>query len=395
MTILFYRYNSICEEDLITAFQSMGLSVVEIREEITNKEILSSERVGLVDKEINTYHPLFVFSINFFPEIAELCSIHGVFYLCLTVDSPVNQLFSESIKRPMNRIFLFDRAQYDRFSKYNPECIFHLPLASAVSRYNKVLENRSFLEESKMKQFRNDISFVGSLYNEKNPLNDAEKRISDYTRGFVDGLVNIQKQIYGTNLLEQSLNDRCVKELKELLSEYFAFDKPVEDPNRYIAAHSILGMELAEKERIETLNALAENYHVTLYTRSDTSRLKKVDVRGGIRTHTEMPLVFRYSKINLNMTVRPIETGLPLRIFDIMGCGGFVMTNYQEELADLFTIGEELEVYASLEELIEKCGYYLSHEEEREKIARNGYEAVKKAHTWELRVRQMISKVIG
>ena len=34
--------------------------------------------------------------------------------------------------------------------------------------------------------------------------------------------------------------------------------------------------------------------------------------------------------------MRPIEKGLPLRCFDIMGCGGFLMTNYQEELEDMF-----------------------------------------------------------
>lgn len=47
------------------------------------------------------------------------------------------------------------------------------------------------------------------------------------------------------------------------------------------------------------------------------------------------------------------------------------MTHYQNEINDMFVIGQELEVYSSLEELIDKCAYYLSHEDERTDIARN------------------------
>ena len=43
------------------------------------------------------------------------------------------------------------------------------------------------------------------------------------------------------------------------------------------------------------------------------------------------------------------------------------MTNYQAELPELFEIGVDLEAYGSMEELVDKCAYYLSHEEERKK----------------------------
>ena len=37
MRILFYRYGSICEPDIITAFKELGNEVHEITEEIYNK----------------------------------------------------------------------------------------------------------------------------------------------------------------------------------------------------------------------------------------------------------------------------------------------------------------------------------------------------------------------
>ncbi|MBQ1527264.1 MAG: glycosyltransferase [Lachnospiraceae bacterium] len=390
MTVIFYRYDSICEEDYIDAFKVLGMEVYEITAEMKDKDLPASKRVELVHNAIEAHTPLFVFSINFFPAVADICFIHKVLYLCQTVDSPMVTLFSPSVKHSTNRIFLFDRAQFERFSCYNPGNIYHLPLASAVKRYDAVI---SGISEEDRQRFNGDIAFVGSLYSEKNPLNGVE--LSDYTRGFINGISDMQGLIYGSNLLERSLSDRCVKELKEKLPKYFAFDDPVEPTDAYIAANSVIGMELAQKERIKTLNLLAEHFDTILYTRSDTSALRGVTVRGGVKTHTEMPKIFNISKINLNITIRPIESGLPLRIFDIMGSGGFVLTNYQAEITDLFEPGKELEVYTDYEELVLKCRYYLEHEEERKRIAENGHRKVAEYYTYELRVMEMLKLILS
>ena len=90
------------------------------------------------------------------------------------------------------------------------------------------------------------------------------------------------------------------------------------------------------------------------------------------------------------MTIKSIQTGLPLRIFDILGCGGFLMTNYQAELPEYFEIGKDLEAYSSMDELIDKCTFYLEHDDIRKEIARNGYEKVKQHHTYPHRIAEML-----
>ena len=60
----------------------------------------------------------------------------------------------------------------------------------------------------------------------------------------------------------------------------------------------------------------------------------------------------------------------------------------------MFEIGKDLEAYSSIEELIDKCTYYLSHEDEREKIARSGYEKVRSFHTHINRMKQMLSAIL-
>ena len=74
--------------------------------------------------------------------------------------------------------------------------------------------------------------------------------------------------------------------------------------------------------------------------------------------------------------MRAIRSGLPQRIWDILACGGFLLTNYQPELDEFLTPGVHLETYRSVDELVEKSVYYLEHDDEREAIAQNGYKKI-------------------
>ena len=388
MTILIYRYGNICEPDIIRTFQEFGTQVEEICEEITEKKMTASRRVELVHNAIEKCRPAMVFSINFFPTIAEVCHIHGLLYCCWTVDAPVPELYSQAITYDTNRIFLFDRSQYLEFREFQPDYTFHLPLAAAVERFDQVLGGK----KDPLADSRYDISFVGSLYSEKNPL--ASMELPEYERGYVDALSEAAVFVYGYDLIGNTLSDRCVKTIREKAPNFYAPENVMADPERYVAVNSYVGIQAAERERILTLNRLAEHFRVDLFTGSDTAPLNGVNTHGTVKTLIQMPWIFRNSKINLNMTIKPIRTGLPLRIFDILGCGGFCMTNYQEELEDLFRIGTDLEAYGSPEELEEKCAYYLTHEEERQRIAANGYRKAAESHTYRIRMAEMLRKIL-
>lgn len=385
MEILFYRYNSICEPDILQVFSGFGITVHTEEMEMTDKRITPKQCAAKVTEWL-TSHPLaFVFSVNFFPAISYTCNHFKVPYVCWSVDSPVPELFSNALKNEWNRIFLFDKAQYQFFHPLNPEHIFYLPLATNVKRWENVILN---MKDDDYAEYDADVSFVGSLYTEKCRYDTLT--ISPYTRGFVDGLMEAQMKVYGYNFIPDNLNDRVISEIAAADPDFYEGSDTYTDTRRYLVSHQYIGMKLAALERERTLNRLAEHFHVTLYTHSDTSTLKGVDCRGGVNTLTEMPKVFHASKINLNMTMRPIETGLSLRVWDILGCGGFLLTNFQSEIPEYFEIGKDLETYESMEELGQKVQYYLTHEEDRIEIAINGYEKTAKFHTYELRLAEMI-----
>ena len=141
------------------------------------------------------------------------------------------------------------------------------------------------------------------------------------------------------------------------------------------------------------IQAICEKYDVDLYTGSDTSSLPHIHNRGFAKTLTEMPIIFHESKINLNMTAKPIRTGIPQRIWDVFGSEGFLISNYQSEIPEYFVPGEDIVLYDSPETLMEQTDYYLRHENERKEIAHNAFEKTLEYHTYEKRVELMLESL--
>ena len=60
------------------------------------------------------------------------------------------------------------------------------------------------------------------------------------------------------------------------------------------------------------------------------------------------------------------------RLGNYVSCGTFYLPHYFEGIEKIFTRGKNIDWFVSIRELQEKLEYYLSNEEEREKIALNG-----------------------
>lgn len=391
MKLLFYRYGSICEPDIIDGFQELGYTVHEITTEITNKLLTPQESIQIVSNFLLDHPVDFVFSMNFYPTLSEVCHIFHLPYLCWTVDSPVMELFATSITHTCNRIFLFDQAQYREISPLNPDHVFYLPLAVNTKQKQGCIHSASTAMQEK---FSSDISFVGSLYTEKCPY-DRLQEPSGYLSGYLDGLMEAQLRIYGGYIVEELLTDEIIEEFKAHFPGFYTYPFDSYLTDRQTLAQLYIGSKISAMERVRAMEILSPRFSVDLYTASDTSSLPHIHNRGLAKTLEEMPIIFHNSKINLNITSKSIRSGLPLRIFDIMGCGGFVLTNFQPELPGLFVPGEDLVYYENMDNLADKADYFLRHETERREIAEHGFETVQKYHTYPIRLRQMMELALG
>ena len=117
--------------------------------------------------------------------------------------------------------------------------------------------------------------------------------------------------------------------------------------------------------------------------RSPTPDLPKVINMGSVNPYTELPYVFKCSKINLNISLRSIHSGIPLRAIEIMGAGSFLLSNFQKDYLMFFEPDKDFVYYEDEFDLIDKCHFYLEHENERTKIAQNGYSKVKEFFSYE------------
>ena len=390
MNILFYRYGSICEPDIIASFKHLGFNITEDTREVYNKQLLPSDCIKGLNELLKQDTYSFIFSINFFPSVSDVCNIWGIPYLCLIVDSPVLELFSTSLANPCNKVFLFDRQLYNDFHHINPDGIFHIPLATNVRDNYATATMASAADRAR---FSSDISFIGSLYSEKCLYNQIT--LPEKMRGYVDGLIEAQLLVYGYNFIEECVTPELIEAFCKVRPELINFPDSMKVDTKAVIAQHIISVKVAEQERLRYLKALSEHFNVDLYTGSDTYSMPLIHNRGFAKTNTEMPIIFHQSKINLNLTAKSIRSGLSLRIFDVLGCEGFLITNYQAELPEHFNIGEDLEAYTSLDDLMGKCEYYLSHDKERREIAHNGFEKVKKYHTYDIRLNQMLEIAFG
>ena len=83
------------------------------------------------------------------------------------------------------------------------------------------------------------------------------------------------------------------------------------------------------------------------------------------------------------------------RIFEGMACGKMVLCDRLEKskkLDELFIDGEDIVYYDDIFDCVEKMNYYRENEEERERIANNGFKKVLENHTQKQRVDFVIQK---
>ena len=397
MHILMYRWKAYNYRDIEQTFLLLGHTVNNIEQELGSYDV-SPEFERVIEEKIRGTHYDMVFTVNYFPLISNVCERTGVKYISWTCDNPLISMYHESVFHACNYIFTFDKTNYLEFRGMGVKHIWYLPLAVDTERMDALLGapeeagRWKAAQDPEMRKYRGDVAFVGSLY-ERNSYDKIKNRLPEYLRGYFDAVMEAQLNISGANIVEPMLTTNILEQLQE----YFQLEKSEGSFSDLglIFQTTVLGFKIAEIERRRALIELSKHYKVNVYSNSDVSDLLQIQYCGSVDYWSEMPKVFRMSKINLNFTIPNIKSGIPLRIWDVLGCGGFLLTNYQAEIPYYFKEGEDLVCFDGLEDLCEKVGYYLEHEEERKRIAWNGYHKVREKHSYIERIHTILDTVAG
>ena len=375
-------FNEIDGGDFLIGLLMSGNDVELIPKAFSVYSNLESD-ANKTEQYIREHHLDAVMSFVFCPAVSDACLRCGAKYIAWAYDAPLQTLFEKQIKNECNYIFSFDLEQVNETRNAGAENVFHQPLATnfAGLRFD---ENNA----SAKAKYGCDVSFVGSLYWE--PLFDkVRERLPQNAAQEYESIIEKAHGIWdGTDRIYKRLSPETISELMKLFSSE-VIDNLKMDYDYYCVSR-LLGRELAFNERREMCRRLSE-FDFRLYGGSEGIQLDGVKTYPRVGYDTDLPLVYRYSRINIGSTLHTIRSGIPMRVLDIMGTGGFLLTNYQPEIPQLFKVGQEIEVYHDFDEMIDKVRFYLKNENARQKIAASGYNAVRSKYTYEKQIRNILS----
>ncbi len=387
---ILYVYGMEQTKDIIYNLHKLGYNAEEYSRR-QNPSVLNDEEMERLASYVKDHKITHLMSIHLIYNLAYVAYQTGIKYVSMIWDAPYIKLYTPFGRMDNCYFSVFDKLDCERFRTAGIPHILYQPLAVNQDNLRKW-----DLITRMVGTYKDEISFVGSLYDQ----NSYDKELEKMPRHLQDYFISIFEEAAfrwdGVNRI-YGKTDRAVLDcIRRTVPEFDLDNKyDIEDAAYFEILYLI--RKIANIERTCVLNILGEMFSVTLYTNggTDVSMLPNVKVMPPVEPGKPLLKVYTCSKINLNISLKGIEGGTPQRVMDIMGAGGFMMTNYCAETAELFEEDKEIVMFKTPEELVEKSGYYLSHDEEREKIAKAGYEKVLNCYTYEKKLKRLMEWVEG
>lgn len=396
MKILHYAWGAYNDKILYAKLFELGCDIVQYTRKCVNytRDMdLAGELMGI----INAQGIEAIISFDYFPIISMAANVCNIPYYSWVYDSPHMTLQAKCINLPNNIVGVFDKELVDELRAFGINTVRHVPLGVDIEWFDRSIR------ECK-DNYDGDVSFVGSMYTDSHNYYDELKNNDDSWQR-IDAYVNCQKFDYTNN------HENMLKEIRHGKSDFDYLNERMKeagyvlDEDYYDLPEENIGNQLLRRrvtvvERKELLTKTADfcndnGYSFKLYTGSDVLAYEQLEKSkcSPVDYLKQMPKVFRSSKINLNITLRSIRSGIPLRALDIMASGGFLLSNPQGELAEYLEENKDYVAYYSIEDCLDKIQFYLKNDSLREKIALNGYEKMSKIFSYEKGLESLFSDI--
>ncbi len=346
------------------------------------------EETQKVKEYIDQIRADIVITMDFCPTISKACHEKEIPYAAWLYDAPVQAIFHEEAYRDTNYFFVFDKYLLNYMKKLGIEKVYYLPLAANVTRMGMMEINGMDMEK-----YSCDVSFVGSEYSFDR---------YDYYRNGLDEKLGKELDSYfedmygkwdGIDRVHGVLSDEVIDALSQMISDKASFAQNG-IPERVYFEEEVVPKAIAYRERKDMISTLADLKPRWYGANTEsTDRIKDISYMPRLSYEEELPKANNLTKINLSTTLHSISSGVSMRVFDTIGAGGFIITNYQPEAEELFEIGKELIVYHDLDELKELVHYYLKHDKERVRVLKSGYDKVCSAYTYPVAIQKILGKV--
>ena len=321
--------------EALRGFRAVGLEVVQVKNPLS-----------FLAKSLR--RPLFFFSVNGTglignPSLQAFLEATCIDTVIWFVDHPTYILKEKPVISRNALILCWDRGYTKRLKELGYQRVFHLPLATDPNIFTprKVTKTYSF-------------SFVGTS------LLDPIRRVLKATpKGWRKAVLKKARQ-GARRLLSGKPLDRTVK--KEVYPFYEA-----------------LSLWIASRwKRVDYLKNVKD---LVVFGDPDWKKLlPRAHAKPPCLYYSELPEVFGKTKVNININNLQVITSVNQRVFDCPSSGGFLLTEWSEDLDELFS--GEYPSFREKEEFRDKLKYYQAKELERIKTVERIRGIVLSKHTY-------------
>lgn len=228
---------------------------------------------------------------------------------------------------------------------------------------------------------------------------EAVRPYTDLIVGQIASPVPVEAYLSGFDIIFSSFPHFVERFRQAGITSYYqplAFESRVLDKigvqNRKYPATFVGGISAAHGKGVQLLERIAELATVEFWGYGAESLPQGSVIRErhhGEAWGTGMFSLLGQSRITINRHIDVAENNANnMRLFEATGCGALLITDYKDNLNDLFEIGKEIVVYRSGEECASLINYYLTHPAEAEEIAKAGQARTLRDHTYGQRMSQ-------
>ncbi len=369
-------------DDLEDALRDEGYRVFPLDATVLAPEEMSGH--------VRALRPRVVAAINYKNGLAEFCAAEGVPLVSWEIDPTTDRVAPLASKAPGAHIFTYRAAQVAEFEGAGFTHVEYLPLASNPER-----RAPPAADADDEKNYGVPVAFVGaSLRDQVDKHYLSLVKIVEAARGRGGGvLADFDRRLGG--ILEAQSQDFSRYLIPELWPRFFGdFGLPTggpgEDPMQLVA-------EIAAADKRLAYVAMLADRGVHVWGDEGFAPIAELGVqyRGPAGHFHELNKIYGHARINVDIGRLYQSDIVTMRVFDVLACGGFVLTEWNEALAALFDVGREIETYRTVDEMLAKVDHYAAHPGEARAIAERGRARVLRDHTIRARVQYMLRTVFA
>lgn len=389
MNLIYIHTNVVNDRDVADTLRGMDCRLKEFTASLDDRG-QEHECAALLTAAIEEHRAEAVMSLRYFPLVSIVCNVMKVKYVSWVCESYDRGIYSSTLLNDCNRIFLTDYALYQEFVAGDFPHLAYLPLAANAERIERVFA------ESGIPQEEVDVTMIQDIVPKENapyhPLS-PNSPLKDATKGYMEGCIACYRQLPGLPSMTQQLPPYAWEDLRANFPPELASDSVETEVHYYDSRYFNPLITWADRET--HLKALAHNRYVNtveLYNSMEVRLTINIDCRNRTDHEMQLPLAIRRGKINYVVADRNLKSGIPQIAWDIMAAGGFLLTSFQEDYLRLFPQCPPV-MYIGEIQLLDKCTYYLCHEEERRELAEKLQELVTNSHTYHCRLKTILESL--